>query len=69
LITGYSGRGYMNSEYDFSWASDLDLIMMQHDARKYSEDEGFVKAVLLEMSRRQKEKAKAIDEVRAKHES
>jgi len=55
-----------DNEYDFSWASDIELIMMQHDARKYSEDEGFVKAVLLEMSRRQKDKAKAIDEARAK---
>lgn len=62
-------RSCMDSEYDFSWASDIDLIMMQHQAREYPEDEGFVKAVLLEMGRRQKEKAKAIDEARAKHES
>ncbi len=53
-------------EYDFSWASDIELIMMQHEARQYEEDEGFVKAVLLEIGRRQKEKAKAIDEARAR---
>lgn len=58
-----------DNEFDFSGMSDTDLIMMQHDARKYPEDKGFVKAVLLEMSKRQKEKAKAIDEARAKHES
>lgn len=40
--------------------------MMQHGARQYKEDEGFVRAVLLELSKRQKKKAKAIDEARAK---
>lgn len=36
--------------------SDIDLIMMQHDARQYLEDKDFVNEILVELGRRQKEK-------------
>lgn len=56
----------MTNEYDFSGMSSMDLIVMQHQAREHPEDKGFVKAVLLEIGRREKAKAKVINEARAK---
>ena len=56
----------MADEYDFSGISSVDLSVMQHQAREYPEDKGFVKAVLLEIGRREKEKARVVNEARAK---
>lgn len=48
----------MSEEYDFSGNSDMDLVMMQHEARRFKEDKKFVEAVLKELSRRGKERRK-----------
>ena len=42
------------NKFDFTGLTDIDLIIMQYECRKYSEDAEFVKAIMMEMSRRVK---------------
>lgn len=43
-------------EYDFNHMSDIELVKMQKDLRKYPEDKEFLNAVLKELGERQKKR-------------
>lgn len=43
-------------EYDFSYMTDIELAVMQHDLRKFPEDAHFLEAVLVEIGNRQDKK-------------
>lgn len=53
-------RRNQGSGYDFSWASNIDLIIMQYEASRFPEDAVFVAEAKAEFNRRWKEKEHAM---------
>ena len=46
------------AEYIFDGLTDMELIMLQHKARRFPEDKPFVEAILIELGNRTKAETK-----------